>query len=82
MVTASLQYVCGLSQFNALRRLDIRTLYTSRTWKWQLMCHAKDRVDRSQDPGVIYRISCNDCSKGYIGELETGRTAKVTVSEH
>ena len=50
------------------------------TIDWQLMCHAKDRVDRSQDPGVIYKISCNDCSKVYIGE--TGRTAKVRVSEH
>ena len=82
MVTASIPYVCGLSKsiHCILCRLDICTVYTSRKWKWQLMCHVKDRVDRSQDPGVIYKISCNDCSKVYIGE--TGRTAKVRVSEH
>ena len=78
---ASCMSVVSVSQFNAsLRWLDIRIVNTSQNWKLQLMCHAKDRVDQSQSPGVIYRISCNDCSKVYI--CETGRTAKVRVDEH
>ena len=41
---------------------------------------AKDSVERSCRPGVVYQISCRDCTGIYIGE--TGRAYKTRLAEH
>ena len=41
---------------------------------------AKDSVKRSFRPGVVYQISCQDCTAIYIGE--TGRAYKTRLAEH
>ena len=40
----------------------------------------KDSVERSSRPGVVYQISCRDCTGIYIGE--TGRANKTRLAEH
>ena len=41
---------------------------------------AKDSVERSSRPGVVYQISCRDCPSIYIGEI--GRAYKTRLAEH
>ena len=41
---------------------------------------AKDSVERSSRPGVVYQIPCRDCTGIYIGE--TGRAYKTRLAEH
>ena len=41
---------------------------------------AKDSVERSSRPGVVYQIPCRDCTDIYIGE--TGRAYKTRLAEH
>ena len=41
---------------------------------------AKDSVERSSRPGVVYQICCGDCNGIYIGE--TGRAYKTRLAEH
>ena len=41
---------------------------------------AKDLVERSSRPGVVYQIPCRDCTGIYIGE--TGRAYKTRLAEH
>ena len=46
----------------------------------QILCNPKDPVPAHQQEGVVYKISCSDCSKSYIGQ--TGRTLAQRVKEH
>ena len=41
---------------------------------------AKDSVERSSRPGIIYQISCRDCTGIYVGE--TGRAYITRLAEH
>ena len=41
---------------------------------------AKDSVERSSTPGVVYQIPCRDCTGIYIGEI--GRAYKTRMPEH
>ena len=41
---------------------------------------AKDSVERSSRPGVVYQNPCRDCTGIYIGE--TGRAYKTRLAEH
>ena len=41
---------------------------------------AKDSVERSSRPGVVYQIPCRDCTGIYIGE--TGWAYKTRLAEH
>ena len=41
---------------------------------------AKDSVERSSRPGVVYQIPCRDCSGIYIGK--TKRVYKTRLAEH
>ena len=50
------------------------------TWKWCLQHLLKDSSNRDEEPGVVYRLTCNDCDQTYIGE--TGRTASTRAKEH
>ena len=41
---------------------------------------AKDSVERSSRPGVVYQIHCRDCTGIYVGE--TRRAYKTRLAEH
>ena len=45
-----------------------------------ILPRAKDSVERSSRPGVVYQIPCRDCTGIYIGE--TGRAYKTRLAEH
>ena len=45
-----------------------------------ILLKAKDLVERSSRPGVVYQIPCRDCTGIYIGE--TGRAYKTRLAEH
>lgn len=80
--TIVMPFVDGTTQAlqRVLKPLEIRVVGKSLSWKWSLQHHLKDSESRENEPGVIYRIKCNDCLETYIGE--TGRTAKIRVKEH
>ena len=40
----------------------------------------KDPIDKLENVGIIYKISCNDCNAVYIGQ--SGRQLKKRISEH
>ena len=46
----------------------------------QKLVHPKDKVDKLEQAGVVYKISCNDCPASYVGETE--RRLQTRVSEH
>ena len=46
----------------------------------RILPKVKDSVERSFRPGVVYQISCRDCTGIYIGE--TGRAYKTRLAEH
>ena len=71
-VTQPLQWV--------LKPLNIRVVGKPATWKWCLQHLLKDSSNRDEEPGVVYRLTCNDCDQTYIGE--TGRTAIKRAKEH
>ena len=63
-----------------IKPLNIRVVGKPATWKWCLQHLLKDRSNRDEEPGVVYRLTCNDCDQTYIGE--TGRTAITRAKEY
>ena len=61
-------------------KLMARQVGKPATWKWCLQHLLKDSSNRDEEPGVVYRLTCNDCDQTYIGE--TGRTAIARAKEH
>ena len=45
-----------------------------------LVSHPKDWVPDNENCNVIYKISCDDCDVGYVGQ--TGRPCKTQLAEH
>ena len=46
----------------------------------QQLVHPKDKRSHMDTAGVLYRISCKQCPRNYIGE--TGRRLGVRIKEH
>ena len=44
------------------------------------LVHPKDKVDRLDEAGVVYKIKCNDCPEVYVGETE--RRLNARYKEH
>ena len=80
--TVVIPFIDGVTQplQRLLKPLNIRVVGKSNPWKWSLQNSLKDRVNRDDEPGAVYRIPCGDCDRIYIGE--TGRQATVRFKEH
>ena len=44
------------------------------------LVHPKDKLDRLDQAGVVYKIACNDCEATYVGETE--RKLNTRFKEH
>ena len=78
----NLPYVAGLSESFAriLKKYNIQsTMKPCNTLRQQLV-HPKDKRSHMDTAGVLYRISCKQCPRNYIGE--TGRRLGVRIKEH
>ena len=82
LTTVVMPFVDGVSQpiQRVLKPLDVRVVGKPAPWKWSLQHAIKDRSNRNDQAGFVYRLKCNDCEKVYIGE--TGRTADKRAREH
>ena len=49
-------------------------------WQWKLCRGIKDVIPKEDRKGVVYEVSCKDCSGQYVGE--TLRTMAVRMQEH
>ena len=77
-----LPYVQGLSEKIQIgcRRLGVKTVFKSSGTLRQLLTRVKTKIPESKKKGVVYRIPCQDCEAGYIGE--TGRSLQKRITEH
>ena len=44
------------------------------------LVHPKDKIEKTEQGGVVYKIPCQNCENSYIGE--TGRLFKTRLDEH
>ena len=63
-----------------LRNVGILVSSKSHLTLKDMLPKAKDSVERSSRPGIVYQILCRDCTGIYIGE--TGRAYKTRLAEH
>ena len=62
------------------QKLDIRLVCSSSNTIRSILCHPKDPIKPMDQINVIYKISCKDCSKSYVGE--TGRRLEDRKRDH
>ncbi len=77
-----LPYVKGLTEklTRIFRKHKISTAVKPHQTLRNILVHPKDKIEDSKKCGVVYRISCKNCPKQYIGE--TGRQLGVRINEH
>ena len=78
----SLPYVGPMTEAIArnIRRAGVTThIRPFNTIRGRLV-HPKDKLDRLDQAGVVYRIACNDCDATYVGETE--RKLNTRFKEH
>ena len=61
-------------------KVGIRIMFRSGRTLRSLLTKVKPRTDPTDATGVVYRISCMDCDRSYIGK--TCRTLNVRLKEH
>ena len=44
------------------------------------LVHPKDKIEKLDKCGLVYKVDCGDCDATYVGE--TGRALKVRLKEH
>ena len=72
------RYFEALSQI--LRNVGILVCSKPHSTLKDILPKAKDSMERSSRHGVVYQISCRDCTGIYIGE--TRRAYKTKLAEH
>ena len=80
--TVTNPYIKGMSE--AIRRvlapLGIRTAMRAERIKWSVLRGIKDWEEKTEVPGVVYAVGCEECKEVYIGE--TKRKAQQRIKEH
>ena len=80
--SVSLPYVGPVSEAVAryIRRTGVQVhMRPTNTLRAKLV-HPKDKTDRLDQAGVVYKIQCNDCPELYVGETE--RRLNTRFKEH
>ena len=80
--SVTLPYVGPVSEAVAryIRKTGVQVhLRPTNTLRAKLV-HPKDKVERLQQAGVVYKIKCNDCPELYVGETE--RRLNARYKEH
>ena len=75
-------YIRGFSERleKICRRLNIRSVFSSRRTLRNELVHVKNRVQPDRIKGVVYTVNCAECESTYIGE--TKRTLDTRLKEH
>jgi len=75
-------YVRGLSETlkRILAEMNIRVVHQPHITLRRKLVHVKDPVPPEKASGVVYSISCRECSDTYIGQ--TGRLLGTRLAEH
>ena len=75
-------YVAGLSESYAriLKKYNIQTAMKPALTLRQCLVHPKDKRPLGDTVEAVYKISCKQCPKTYVGE--TGRKLSVRLKEH
>jgi hypothetical protein len=81
-VFVTLPYIKGLSECvrRILTPLDIQVAFRPHYTIRNTLVHPKDKTPTEQRSGIVYKISCSECPKVYIGQ--TGRSLKQRITEH
>ena len=75
---------CSHNTHECVRRiltpLDIQVAFRPHYTIRNTLVHPKDKTPTEQRSGIVYKISCSECPKVYIGQ--TGRSLKQRITEH
>ena len=65
-----LPYIEGIGQqtVKVLSQVEIRSVFKAQPWKWNFCRGIKDVILKEDHKGVVYEVSCKDCSGQYVGE--------------
>ncbi|XP_064482806.1 uncharacterized protein LOC135395639 [Ornithodoros turicata] len=75
-IYVTIPYIKCLSEpiRRVLSQINMKTTFKPMSTLRSLISHPKDRTPPDDERGVVYKISCQDCTAVYIGE--TGRKTK------
>ena len=75
-------YVEGVGQQIAkvISKVEIESALKAQLRQWKLCRGIKGVIPKEDRKGVVYEVSCKDCSGQYVGE--TLRTMAVRMQEH
>ena len=81
MLQATIPYIKGISEniLRILQTFNIRVAHKPITTLRQLLTNVKDKDEKRNRQGAVYKINCSDCHTSYIGE--TGRNL-TRLTEH
>ena len=83
MIRMFLPYEKGLSEniSRISKKYNVKLIHTQSKALKNIVKTAKMESDEiEKESGVVYKVSCGDCDKCYIGE--TGRQLKIRLKEH
>ena len=63
-----------------MRKHGIATAMRPHSTLRKALVHPKDKIQKEDKCGVVYRVPCKNCDKVYIGE--TGRKLGTRIGEH
>ena len=81
-IRVTIPYVQGQSEAirRIIRSLDIQVIFRPLTTLRKMISRPKDPTSIFSQTGVVYNISCQECSSSYVGQ--TGRSLQQRIREH
>ena len=82
MTKATIPYIKSMSEniSRILQLFNVRVAHKPITTLRQLLTNVKDKDEKRNRQGAVYKINCSDCHTSYIGE--TGRNLATRLTEH